>query len=277
MKNIRLMIIAISILLITSSARAVVGVKDSTEFASKYECDVLPDANGFAFSGDTPPEWFNFAENDILSNDTLSYPGGQTTMWEKQWNASFANGYTVEIKLKVLSSPDTGSDVNRGYWLQAGIARTSKGVVLSFLNDKVMHRAGEPGDEMVIFGDNTNDWHIYRIVVAPGGWIFDVYRDGTLVVADRQVWVAWGALAFGDPTGSSLTTDVSVDIDYLRWDTTGAFYPSQGSDSGVCGGPGTVYKAADLNQDCYVDFADFSIIAESWQNCTDPENDECNN
>ncbi len=39
-----------------------------------------------------------------------------------------------------------------------------------------------------------------------------------------------------------------------------------------CGQPGTVYKSADLNQDCYVDLQDLVILASQWLCCTDPGN-----
>jgi hypothetical protein len=42
-----------------------------------------------------------------------------------------------------------------------------------------------------------------------------------------------------------------------------------------CGDPGTVYEAADLNEDCYVDFRDFAITGQAWLKCTDPNNISC--
>ncbi|OHB57813.1 MAG: hypothetical protein A2Y12_17300 [Planctomycetes bacterium GWF2_42_9] len=40
----------------------------------------------------------------------------------------------------------------------------------------------------------------------------------------------------------------------------------------TCGDLGTQYLKADLNQDCYVTFADFALLAEDWMACTDPGN-----
>lgn len=33
--------------------------------------------------------------------------------------------------------------------------------------------------------------------------------------------------------------------------------------------------AADLNEDCYVEWADFGIFASQWQQCSDPDDDTC--
>ena len=35
------------------------------------------------------------------------------------------------------------------------------------------------------------------------------------------------------------------------------------------------YQAVDFNHDCYVDFADFAVFAQSWLTCYDPENTQC--
>ena len=43
-----------------------------------------------------------------------------------------------------------------------------------------------------------------------------------------------------------------------------------------CGSADTVYKVADINKDCNVDFKDFAVMAMNWTNCTDPENSACN-
>ncbi len=40
-----------------------------------------------------------------------------------------------------------------------------------------------------------------------------------------------------------------------------------------CGDPDHLYSIADLNQDCMVDWADFSIFASHWLECTAPECD----
>jgi len=42
-----------------------------------------------------------------------------------------------------------------------------------------------------------------------------------------------------------------------------------------CGDENTVYLPADLDQDCYVNWADFSVFAGEWLHCTDPSNPDC--
>ena len=42
-----------------------------------------------------------------------------------------------------------------------------------------------------------------------------------------------------------------------------------------CGDPGTVYMKADVDKNCYVNIADFALIAANWLQCTDPNNPDC--
>ncbi|MCD4831145.1 MAG: hypothetical protein K8R02_04970 [Anaerohalosphaeraceae bacterium] len=35
------------------------------------------------------------------------------------------------------------------------------------------------------------------------------------------------------------------------------------------------YSSSDINEDCYVDFKDFAILAGEWLDCTDPNNSSC--
>jgi hypothetical protein len=61
----------------------------------------------------------------------------------------------------------------------------------------------------------------------------------------------WPALPY--PQGQNYTTDVPLE----------------------CGDPGTQYKAADINQDCYVNLKDVAVLGQEWLKCTDPNNAAC--
>ncbi|MCK5000017.1 MAG: exo-alpha-sialidase, partial [Anaerohalosphaera sp.] len=42
-----------------------------------------------------------------------------------------------------------------------------------------------------------------------------------------------------------------------------------------CGDENTIYLLGDVNEDCYINLVDFSIIAKEWLACTDPSLEEC--
>lgn len=48
-----------------------------------------------------------------------------------------------------------------------------------------------------------------------------------------------------------------------------------GADHRYCGDMLTQYLEADMNRDCYVEWADFGVFAAQWQQCTDPAQPDC--
>lgn len=239
-------------------------MRDSIYFANKYEGGVLPSSDGWIYSGTQPLNTYNLTDGNILTHDTLTTTSFQTSYWSRTLSTDYSKGFTAEIRLKVLSSPNTGNDVNRGYWWQAG-----RGATLSFFDNSVMHRGG--GDEIIVNASNTDNFHTYRIVMPPGATGFDLYRDDVLVVDDRGAG-AWEGLLFGDPTAASSSPDTKVQIDYIRWDTTGAYTPVEPM---ICGEEGTLYLAGDLNKDCYVNLLDIAVWSEEWLGCTDLQTSYC--
>jgi len=42
-----------------------------------------------------------------------------------------------------------------------------------------------------------------------------------------------------------------------------------------CGDLATRYPERDLNADCYLNFADFAMLAANWLKCSDPADNDC--
>jgi len=59
------------------------------------------------------------------------------------------------------------------------------------------------------------------------------------------------------------------------WGYSKGYYDNFVVSQPVCGDPGTVYNAGDLNKDCVVDFYDFAMLVSQWLECTDPEDPTC--
>jgi hypothetical protein len=58
-------------------------------------------------------------------------------------------------------------------------------------------------------------------------------------------------------------------LPYPRGENYKAPQPTQ------CGDPGTEYSPYDFNKDCYIDFRDFSFIADNWLKCSNPADPNC--
>ena len=69
-------------------------------------------------------------------------------------------------------------------------------------------------------------------------------------------------------------TSVSADADYDAQVIDDVIVTVNDNEA-WCGQDGTVYYAADLNQDCYVTLEDFAVLAGQWLDCTNPGDSAC--
>lgn len=223
------------------------GMLDSSAFAGKYEGDVLPQNAGLGFALGDPNGVFGTASDpaslgssagvDYLRLDTdtnLSVPAnqfGDGYYWVKNdgvgtWNPhdSAIGGYTIELRaiIRATNSGQFGAGVRM-------IDQNTDGLV-QFFKDKIIGPNDSAASGAVPTADNSDTWHTFRIAsYSPSGsgtgQIFHVWRDGVEIAPalaqntnflGEQLW-------FGDFVSGS--AEVNIDIDYLRWDTTGAWAP----------------------------------------------------
>jgi len=230
------------------SLTALDGVLDSSAFAGKYEGDVLPQNAGLGFVlGDpnaifgTPADPASLASSggvDYLRLDTdtnTSLPAnqyGDAYFWKKTdgvgtWNPddSSIGGYTVELRA-IIRASNSGQ---YGFAVRE-IDQNTDGLV-QFFKDKIIGPNDSAASGAVPTADNSDTWHTFRIASysPPGssaGQIFQVWRDGVEIapaLAQNTNFFP-ESLSFGDLVSGS--AEVNVDIDYLRWDTTGAWAPA---------------------------------------------------
>ncbi|MHB9071536.1 MAG: hypothetical protein ACYC54_14355 [Sedimentisphaerales bacterium] len=135
---------------------------------------------------------------------------------------------------------------------------------------------------------NVGEWYWFDLLLA-----WDAESDSYGNSAFLQVWnedkVHLFAQAIMLTNGNDLLNVNKIQLMMRSGATGGTLLPRPTcyvddleaplTDSGpvlpVCGDPAHPYPTADLNLDCYVNFADIAIIAQHWLNCTDP-NAPCN-
>jgi len=142
-------------------------------------------------------------------------------------------------------------------------------------HDKIRtNRVGDSTGELFFDWDTANFHYVtlnYDLVAGT----YELYVDTTLL-ADEMLLN--GSTIRSMAIGSAwLATGLDCALDYWHWQTSNTNeFTSYGQEIlGQCGDPGTVYKAGDVNKDCYVDFGDMAAMAIQWLNCTDPEKFEC--
>jgi hypothetical protein len=200
---------------------------DSSAFAWKYEMDAMPDTQDK--DGNSTLD-FNFVAGDgsattdgsVLriingkANGAAFFNSGNAgQLWPAQ-GFSYANGYTLEAKLKIISQ-DTGADAV--FSLVAIPSGTSNFAALGVGSTK-SEWAGTSWTQT-----NTDAFHVFRVAQSPGAASYTVWRDGVVLSTELGAALVYSQgpqLYFGD--GAS-TYGGTVDVDYLRL-TTGAYAPT---------------------------------------------------
>jgi len=219
------------------------GALDSSAFAGKYEGNVLPQDAGLGFSLVDPNSIYGTASDpaslgssggvDFLRLDTdTNIPAtqfGDAYFWLKDdggtWDPhdSALGGYTIELRaiVRATNSGQYGFAVRE-------IDQNTDGLI-QFFRDKIIGPNDTAASGAVSTAANDDDWHTFRIAsYAPGNTnpsqIFRIWRDGVEIaqVAQNTNFLT-ESLWFGDLVSG--TAEVNIDIDYLRWDTTGAYAP----------------------------------------------------
>ena len=229
MRNV--LVISVTMLaLFAINANTMATTLDSSAFQYKYEASVLPTAASPAYAyssgnGTTQSEYASVTDGILkLDTDTdgqdydsgwYSLAGGAGTAWDPH----FLGGFTMEVKMKSL--PNNAGSYNAWFdWFDE-----NSEVLLQVWHNKVYLNG------TVVSGlDNQSGLHTFRIVsvrvyTASADQRFDLYRDGILLIDDAPNWADYSGqkFRFGDLTSFE---ESNIEVDYIRWDTTGAYTPT---------------------------------------------------
>lgn len=126
-------------------------------------------------------------------------------------------GYTIEARKRVMAIE---GGTNATFSTAIDFRDDVRDEMLDFWTDKIrLHYSGASYNM-----DTTNDFHTYRITVS--GIDIKVYVDGTLAItATMSLAAAGGYVQFGDMHGS-YGYNSNVIWDYVNYNNTGAFAPT---------------------------------------------------
>lgn len=217
---------------------AAAAVLDSSLFNHKYEGDVVPvtDSNGVttpSYATGAPDISGPSSDGNIMTyQNTVGTGGGywesNSSIWAGGTNpVSDANGSTIEFSIKV------GTDATAGPWGAFQVFARDSG---SGSNGNPAHLAVGPsmtgyrtsGGSIAVLDTNSNTdaFHTFRIAQDPDSGNLWVWRDGILLLAGgTDLWASTGAayMFFGD--GGGYVGGPTMELDYFRWDSTGAYAP----------------------------------------------------
>ena len=208
-------------------------IKDSTEFGFQYEANDLPTVED-AGAGKTNWTFFDHpavdagfaASGGVLSYSTMPYTSGgewfysTSTTPDSAWASLItpATSYTVEFATKVTGGK--GDVPGLHLVLDNGEQR------LHFNIAPDHAAAGNGSTEGTLFAaglDNCDDFHVFRLAFDAVTDAYTLWRDGEQVGFDLEtVGSAAVGISIGDTTSRGFG---AAEIDYIRWDATGAYAP----------------------------------------------------
>lgn len=206
--------------------------KASSDFANQYE---MTDADARISISSSTSDWTiggsgaTIAKSNGILSVTMSTRKSaywQTTdeLWKNVVTSNTA--YTAEVRAKMRSCTETD---DRVFYLMTGSSGPVGGLFVG-TNSVSWQVSNSMGHNITLdTSDNTDAMHTFRVAYdGASRHGFAVWRDG-VKIGENLVDVtsyynyannALGVLRFGVP-GS--TNGGSFDIDYIRWDTTGAW------------------------------------------------------
>ena len=201
--------------------------KASTDFPVQYE--MKSDDTRISTSDNTSDWNISGASGATISksNGLLSVvPNGKQTYWRTTtdaWNTGTDNAFTVDFSVQIKSCTISG---DRTMQILVGTP-DAKGI----LNIGMNHVYWQPTDKMedniqLDSSVNSDGKHVFRIAYdGKTHHGFTVWRDSVKIgeyLVDNQAWLTttFNYVRFGIPGG---TVGGAFDIDYIRWDTTGAY------------------------------------------------------
>ena len=213
--------------------------KASTDFPVQYE--MAGDDARFAGSGNAKTsgtEWTatvgaapTISLNGLLSMDpngkNTAYWASKDTIWKSVITPS--TPYTVEFRAKINSCNIDGIDRTLNFMTGTTGPVGSLYVGTNSVSWQVDSSMGH--NITLDTNDNTDAMHAFRIAYSGGGrHAFTIWRDGVKIGEDLvdctnfyayQNGSALAIVRFG--VVSTSTHGGSFDVDYVRWDTTGAY------------------------------------------------------
>lgn len=205
-----------------------------------------------------------------------------------------------------LEAPTTGFSVNSGtfMWMYRANSYT-RGDWCEMLTTPLsadsgitgmrLERQGVGGDHFTIYAGPSNlgqsvdfgyfgvmdgNWHKLALTYADGNSV-KLYVDGVLkmetAIYQASLYTLMNKVVVGNRT---FENPLAGDYDYILYDNacldaaTIADYTANGY-ALFCGDSRIPSPPGDFNNDCHVDFEDFSLLAQNWLQCTDPQTVNC--
>jgi hypothetical protein len=206
---------------------------DSSSFLHRYDGDTYgnPNLTGTntaytEFPGEDLGVWAPSSNGDILTyRNSIASGGGYFD--NNEWDSTVNNavGWTIEFRVKI--GTDFDDDPTFGafglFAKENGSSSSTRRVQLWVGQD--FTTLGSLNTTPINSGNNTDDFHVFRIAQPANSSNVTVWRDGVEIYTGisrgsnntgLDMYFADGSSGIGGPT---------IQVDYFRWDSTGPYEP----------------------------------------------------
>jgi len=217
--------------------------KWSGEFPVQYEMNAGDSRFVGATAGGT--DWSGAVDSGVTvtQNGVLSVglPTAKLAYWKVNddvWRAGVGadTAYTLEFKIKITNKNTPSGDYSnwdRVVQFICGNPRDAS-VFCIGANSVIWEPAGSNSNVKIAEGDNTDDWHVFRLTYSGASqngnsYVYTLWRDGEVIGTNLNGSVAYNqysSAGFPNLLRWGVTSTLfggSFDVDYIRWDTTGAY------------------------------------------------------
>jgi hypothetical protein len=200
----------------------VTAVRDSAAFEATYTGNEIFDGANFINDWAEPGAGGTDVEPE-LNGEILTLVNNANNGWVELdngatgWENGVAGGgsWTAEVRIKLANDAGNGFVIWAANGTERGILQVDTNAVSPF------------GLSSIDDNDNTDDFHTFRMAYDSDIGLYFFWRDGVLLTPGGGVAAQAGTgnnrLIIGDCCSSYLMT--SVEVEYVRFDTTGAFGP----------------------------------------------------
>lgn len=141
------------------------------------------------------------------------------------WSANCAGDWTVETRMKFAANPN-----GFALWFGTGTKRIIVEVMADSTRDNGNTTFNAPHNNA------DGNWHVFRVCHDSANGRYHVWRDSVRITpADGVTYDATASdnrLIFGDFTSGTFGNGFDATIDYIRYDTTGAWIPADADSDG---------------------------------------------
>ena len=199
-------------------------MRDSANWEAGYEADMLPSDDGWVQRNNPVG---TVADGVLILGDKSDGRDG----YRKENVLSAKHGMSIEYRIRVTAGPETGTvfDSRHPNAPSPGLGLGEAIFKLADFGPKAYARAGRYGKPFVTRAIDISEWHTYRCTYAVDAGMTTLYVDDNPTPVGSAQGTGCGFTPPNFIEFNPSRDDSVIELDWVRWTTTGEYAPSEGT------------------------------------------------